>query len=383
MGASEKSSDVFSSCSESGSNKKIEDTKKKEALKKKKEEMAAQALKDAAKLKVAQDIANKMAKLNGCLKGLINRDECRHNVYIMEWEAQMVHDYHTLRVKLSGGAEGTKNQAQKDALEKSEWTRHGVQTAIPKVLSFDYESDGKTKKVLCLNADAKEVEGKENCDAANKAIHDKLGKSSPPLLSKEDALKDPGCFEDNISTGVKITDVKQCALVPIANGLYQWKQDNTIKCADPFGKESVGFANCFRKAWKDSGDNYKTRADNRGYDYPEYRTLGNDAEKPKCSDVAKTKTLEGKDNCFPVWLGSTQKINDIDQFLWLSKENATCKNATGTELKGDQCAPSLPAQVCGTSAQKRITTADDAFRRKPYPVDQWKCYTGWTFKPVA
>lgn len=33
MGASEESSDVFSSCSESGSNKKIEDNKKKEKLK--------------------------------------------------------------------------------------------------------------------------------------------------------------------------------------------------------------------------------------------------------------------------------------------------------------------------------------------------------------
>jgi len=58
--------------------------------------MAAQALKDAAALKVAQDIEFKMAKLNGCLKGLLNKKECRHNVYIMEWEAQMVHDYHVL-----------------------------------------------------------------------------------------------------------------------------------------------------------------------------------------------------------------------------------------------------------------------------------------------
>jgi len=52
MGASEQSSDVFSSCSETGSNKKLEDSKKKEALKKEKEAMAAKALKDAAALKV-------------------------------------------------------------------------------------------------------------------------------------------------------------------------------------------------------------------------------------------------------------------------------------------------------------------------------------------
>jgi len=56
MGASEQSSDVFSSCSESGSNKKLEDAKKKEALKKEKEAMAAKALKDAAALKVESEM---------------------------------------------------------------------------------------------------------------------------------------------------------------------------------------------------------------------------------------------------------------------------------------------------------------------------------------
>lgn len=78
MGASEQSSDVFSSCSEKGSNKKVEDAKKKDALKKEKEAMARKALKDAAAMKVENEIAEKMAKLPGCLKGLVDKPKCRH-----------------------------------------------------------------------------------------------------------------------------------------------------------------------------------------------------------------------------------------------------------------------------------------------------------------
>lgn len=111
---------------------------------------------------------------------------------------------------------------------------------------------------------------------------------------------------------------------------------------------------CFRKAWTDVGDAYKTIKDNKGYDYPQYRTLGNDAEVPKCSNTAKTGTLEGKDKCFPVWLGSTQKIDGIDQYLWLSKENAACKDGEGKDATADKCAPSLPPVLCGAGAVKRI-----------------------------
>lgn len=122
-----------------------------------------------------------MAKLPGCLKGLVDKPKCRDAVAIMKWEAQMVHDYHTLQVKLSGGADSTKNQAQKDALEKGEWSRNGVLKALPKVLDFDYESDGKTLKVRCMNENGEETYGKGACETANKAIHDKLGLTSPPL----------------------------------------------------------------------------------------------------------------------------------------------------------------------------------------------------------
>lgn len=132
----------------------------------------------------------------------------------------------------------------------------------------------------------------------------------------------------NEITANKITgadEIKaQCSLVPIANDLWQWVEDKTITCTDPFGVASTGYANCFRKHITDTdgAGAYKLRSENKGYDYPEYRTLGNDAENPKCMNIAKTKTLEGKAKCFPVWLGSTQKIKDIDQYLWLAKENA-------------------------------------------------------------
>jgi len=122
-----------------------------------------------------------MAALAGCSKIALDKPKCRHAVSIMEWEAQMVHDYHTLQVKLSGGAASTKNQAQKDALEKGEWKRNGVIKAVPLTLEFDYEEDEKTLKVRCVNEKGEETYGKENCDNANKAIHDKLGVSSPPL----------------------------------------------------------------------------------------------------------------------------------------------------------------------------------------------------------
>lgn len=91
-----------------------------------------------------------------------------------------------------------------------------------------------------------------------------------------------------------------------------------------------------------------------GFDYPEYRTLGNDAENPKCSNLAKTGALTGKDKCFPVWLGSTQKIDGIDQYLWLSNEAAACKDAEGKDFTGDKCKPSLPPVLCGSGAVKRI-----------------------------
>jgi len=121
---------------------------------------------------------------------------------------------------LSGGADSTKNQKQKDALEAGEWNRSGVLKATPDVLSFDYEADGKTLKVRCVDADGKEAYGQATCDAANKAIHDKLGLTSPPLLTKEEAQKAPACYEGNSTGGTKITDVSKCALVPIANGLW-------------------------------------------------------------------------------------------------------------------------------------------------------------------
>lgn len=119
------------------------------------------------------------------------------------------------------------------------------------------------------------------------------------------------------------------------------------------------------------------------HDYPEYRTLGNDAENPRCMNIAKTKTIEGKKNCFPVWLGSTQKIKDIDQYLWLAKENAECTSSVGTVFTGEACTPNLPPSVCTSKLQQRIIAADDAFKKKPYPVDQWKCYSTWTYKRAA
>lgn len=212
-----------------------------------------------------------------------------------------------------------------------------VEKAVPTVLKFDYEADEKTLKVMCHNKDGELIKGQVACDAANKAIHDEiLGKTTPALLTKEEAEKSPGCYKGNVAadnlgaeiTANKITDAEeikaQCSLVPIANDLWQWVEDKTITCTDPFGEASIGFKNCFRKSITDTDGAgwYKLRSENRGYDYPEYRTLGNDAENPKCMNIAKTKTLEGKDYCFPVWLGSSQKIKDIDQYLWLSKENS-------------------------------------------------------------
>jgi len=71
--------------------------------------MAAKALKDAAALKVENEYREKMAGLPGCLKGILDKAKCRHAVSILNWETQMVHDYHTLQVKLSGGEKSTKN----------------------------------------------------------------------------------------------------------------------------------------------------------------------------------------------------------------------------------------------------------------------------------
>lgn len=250
---------------------------------------------------------------------------------------------------------------------------------------------------MCYNADGELIKGQVACDVANKAIHDtKLGKTSPPLLTKEDAEKSPGCYKGNVAfdnQGAEIfankitleAEIKaQCSLVPIANDLWQWVEDKTITCVDPFGKTSTGFAKCFRKSITDTSGNgaYKLRSENKGYDYPEYRTLGNDAENPRCMNIAKTKTIEGKKNCFPVWLGSTQKIKDIDQYLWLAKENAECTSSVGTVFTGEACTPNLPPSVCTSKLQQRIIAADDAFKKKPYPVDQWKCYSTWTYKRV-
>lgn len=71
-----------------------------------------------------------------------------------------------------------------------------------------------------MNEVGAEVYGKAACDTANKAIHDKLGVTSPTLMTKADADKAPGCFEGNSTGGTKITDLSKCALVPIANGLW-------------------------------------------------------------------------------------------------------------------------------------------------------------------
>lgn len=75
-----------------------------------------------------------------------------------------------------------------------------VELAVPTVLAFDYEADEKTKKVMCYNADGELIKGQVACEVANKAIHDtKLGKTSPPLLTKEDAEKSPGCYKGNVA----------------------------------------------------------------------------------------------------------------------------------------------------------------------------------------
>lgn len=75
-----------------------------------------------------------------------------------------------------------------------------VELAVPTVLKFDYEADEKTKKVMCYNADGELTKGQVACNAANKAIHDnKLGKTSPALMTKEDAEKTPGCYKGNVA----------------------------------------------------------------------------------------------------------------------------------------------------------------------------------------
>jgi len=210
------------------------------------------------------------------------------------------------------------------------------------------------------------------------------------LLTKEEADKVPGCYKDNIMvdaggttiTANFISEKAQCALVEVANGLWQWVEDKTIKCLDPFRNEKVGYELCFRKHIRDTDGEgyYKLRSENMGYDYPQFRTLGNDAENPKCMNVARTGELVGKEKCFPLWLGSTQKIEGVDQYLWLSKATAECTSAAGSLYTGEKCTPSLPPSVCSQALQQRILTADDANKKKPYPVDQWKCYKQWTFK---
>jgi hypothetical protein len=86
------------------------------------------------------------------------------------------------------------------------------------------------------------------------------------------------------------------------NNLFQWQDNATIACTDPFSVSFTGTTHC---VWVEKDKAWKHRKSYVGFDQPEFRTLGNRVgfnvpfDAVKCYDTAKYNTLTGPDKCWP------------------------------------------------------------------------------------
>lgn len=98
-----------------------------------------------------------------------------------------------------------------------------------------------------------------------------------------------------------------------------------------------GKANCayWGGAWK-APDYYI------GFDRPAFRTVGSKVPSEvldanvSCLAADRRTVRAGKANCYPYWL-ENQKLDGVDQYLWLTNESIACTNAASVAQPKDKC----------------------------------------------
>jgi len=167
------------------------------------------------------------------------------------------------------------------------------------------------------------------------------------------------CYESDNTSYPVFTGTANCSLMPMGNGLvqYRWK----VTCADAASMGTVaGPENCKRNMVENADPVWVSFKDYVGYDDWSFRTLGNanfptGGSRPKCRSADKKSVLTGTTNCF-AHLISGKSMDNIDQYVWLPEAMAECVDTDSTALTGsDKCAPTVGQ--CTNSILGRLNLA--------------------------
>jgi hypothetical protein len=327
MGASEESSAIFSSCSESGANAKIDAGDKKKADEQKKKDLAAAQLLKIAKDKVKADTLKAMKALGGCdaLGTPEGLDTCYSNLVKYHSDANRAFAFRQLAVDNKGGEAGTKNNAEKTARDQAQWLVDGVNNGLTKMsgdLAGRITSAGVFEPTCqTFNADGtlKTHYTKATCDTQMVAfVETSSVNGTKPIKKGSASLTCLPVVGTDAGDGV-------CGAKDLPNGYVVGVLDATIVCAGLSGN-LIGEKNCFfdwenNRGWLDRKQYFNV-------DKPGMRTLG---DKPgakgnvkgddvRCysTDLVTIRTGAAECRAYPL---DGQKVLNIDQFLWLSNED--------------------------------------------------------------
>jgi len=331
MGASEESSAIFSSCSESGANAKIDAGDEKEAKEQAKKDAAAKSIRDLAIKKVNEDTLKAMKGLAGCdaLGTPEGLDTCYNNLVTYSSDANRALAFRELAVANKGGEAGTKNNTEKKNREQAQWLADAVVKGLTKMsgdLGGRVTSAGAFEPTCqTFNADGtlQTHYTKATCDVQMETFLTNASVNGTRPVKAGTELTCLPVAGESVGDGV-------CGAKDLPNGYVVGVLNATITCAGLSGN-LVGQENCFfdwqhNRGWLDRKQYFNV-------DTPAMRTLGDkvgDKGNVKDSDVrcyaADNRTiLNGATNCMPYPLDG-QKVLNIDQFLWLSMENVSCEN---------------------------------------------------------
>lgn len=379
MGASEESSHLFGSCSEKGANAKIAAGDAKGEKEKAKAAAALKAVQDAARTKRIGEIEKAMKDDALCTdlaaKSAADANKCYDATCgSASRQAAMVLRYREAMLASSGGAESTKNKDEQNALRLAKNESAGAAKGCAALFPKRTKDTGGVMEKFASCADVKsDVTVTKYGDACTAIVADY--KSLYKLSDAADIAKADftvKCDGDS-ATG------DACSKVAWENGLTSWVLSSDITCQDPIlNQAKTSFFNCAQlkptsKNFTDEkADNWFHRATSVSADQLRFRTLGKNVENPSCLNAYKTAVVTGADKCW-AWFQDNQKIDGIDQYLWLDSSTIMCKKADGTTLLGlDNCALDGTPTACTDKQKERQALFAEAGTGCVPPTFTWK-----------
>lgn len=87
---------------------------------------------------------------------------------------------------------------------------------------------------MCVDTAGTKTYGATACEAVIAAYKTDAGVPNALLTLDETTVEaNITCFEGNLATNPAITGVINCSLMPMANGLYQYRDKSSITCVNP------------------------------------------------------------------------------------------------------------------------------------------------------